>query len=376
MLIKGHVLVRAVAAIALLHTPAKADSVRDRQWFLTYLDIAKANGVSVGNGITVAIIDTGVDSSHPDLAGSLLPGKVTYSGANRVADAWHDGVGHGTRMAGNVAAHGHGIDSGALGIAPGAKILPIADTADDGSHGSNIADDMARGIDFAVQSGVGVISISQSASAATPSLTAAVRNAEESNVVVVAAAGNRDEGELTVDVPARLPGVVAVGSVDSRGEHYSGSATGPQLAISAPGVDIYQTALAGGYSTGTGTSDATSIVAGAVALVRSKYPNLSATEVIHRLTATATDKGPPGRDNEYGYGVINIVAALTANVPPLSVSTSPGSSADDRPANHTSHTAQRPGRDSSSHSIAIIVAVVALAIIAITGWRLVRSRNS
>ncbi len=85
----------------------------------------------------------------------------------------------------------------------------------------------------------------------------------------------------------------------------------------APAVDIYSTSYGGKYSKGTGTSSATAIVAGAAALIRSKYPNLPAQEVKHRLTATAIDKGPPGRDDEYGYGVIDLVAALTADVPPL-----------------------------------------------------------
>ena len=89
------------------------------------------------------------------------------------------------------------------------------------------------------------------------------------------------------------------------------------MAISAPAVDITSTGAFGTYRTATGTSDATAIVAGAAALVRSKYPNLSAPEVIHRLTATATDKGPPGRDDQYGYGVLNLVEALTADVPPI-----------------------------------------------------------
>lgn len=85
----------------------------------------------------------------------------------------------------------------------------------------------------------------------------------------------------------------------------------------APAVDIYSTSINGTYRVGTGTSDATAIVAGAAALIRSKYPDLPAQEVAHRLTATAIDKGPPGRDDEYGYGVIDLVAALTADVPPL-----------------------------------------------------------
>lgn len=89
------------------------------------------------------------------------------------------------------------------------------------------------------------------------------------------------------------------------------------MALVAPGVDIYSTSIGGKYGRSSGTSDSTAIVAGAAALVRSRFPQLSAKEVVHRLTATAIDKGPPGRDDEYGYGELNLVAALTADVPQL-----------------------------------------------------------
>jgi subtilisin family serine protease len=97
--------------------------------------------------------------------------------------------------------------------------------------------------------------------------------------------------------------------------------------LSAPAVDITSTGIAGTYLHGTGTSNATAIIAGAAALVRAKYPKMSATEVIHRLTATAIDKGDPGRDDLYGYGIVNLVGALTADVPPPSSTAAP-------PSNH------------------------------------------
>ena len=111
--------------------------------------------------------------------------------------------------------------------------------------------------------------------------------------------------------------MIAVGGIDRQGNHADISVTGPEIDVVAPAVDIYSTGINKGYRVGTGTSDATAIVAGAAALIRSKYPNLPAQEVAHRLTATAVDKGPPGRDDQYGYGVIDLVAALTADVPPL-----------------------------------------------------------
>nr|WP_274534633.1 S8 family serine peptidase [Micromonospora sp. CB01531] len=135
-------------------------------------------------------------------------------------------------------------------------------------------------------------------------------------MVVVAGAGNFP-ADLNVGCPASEPGVIAVGGVDRKGNHAAISVTGPQIDVAAPAEDIYSTSVNGTYRVGTGTSDATAIVAGAAALIRSKYPNLPAEEIAHRLTATAIDEGPPSRDDEYGYGVIDLVAALTADVPPL-----------------------------------------------------------
>ncbi|HEX2774951.1 MAG TPA: S8 family serine peptidase, partial [Micromonosporaceae bacterium] len=140
--------------------------------------------------------------------------------------------------------------------------------------------------------------------------------ARAADVVVVASAGNLPDDRIVIP-PAVHDGVVAVGASDRPGNRAAVSVKGEKLAILAPGVDIHSTSSGGKYRRATGTSGSTAIVAGAAALVRSKFPNLSAEEVVHRLTATAVDKGPPGRDDEYGYGVLNIVGALTADVPPL-----------------------------------------------------------
>jgi subtilisin family serine protease len=116
---------------------------------------------------------------------------------------------------------------------------------------------------------------------------------------------------------------VAVAGVDRNGNHSKVSVSGPEVVLAAPSDDISSTNAGGGYRVGTGTSDATAIVAGAVALVRSRFPQMKAPEVIRRLTATAIDKGPPGRDNDYGYGIVNLVGALTADLPTEAASTKP-----------------------------------------------------
>src|SRR5262249_26613576 len=141
------------------------------------------------------------------------------------------------------------------------------------------------------------------------SIRSATAAALSSNVVVVAAIGNEGDPD-NGGYPARYPGVVAVGGVDKGGNHAAVSVISPNVLIAAPAVDIASTNIrtrGSGYGVGTGTSGATAIVAGAVALVRAKFPQLSAAEVVHRLTATADDKGAPGRDDEYGYGIVNLV---------------------------------------------------------------------
>lgn len=289
--------------------PARADWVRDQQWHLDFLDVSEAHKISKGRGVTVAVIDTGVDARHPDLAGAVLPGVdlVGDSGTGHT-----DLTGHGTAMAGLIAARGRGRGRGALGIAPEAKILPVRD-----QPFSYAVSQMVEGIYWAIENDADVICIAAGGNHST-ALEAAIAAALQADIVVVAAAGNRPTS-TRVGWPAAYPGVIAAAGVDRDGNHAEVSVTGPEVVLAAPAVDIVSTNTLSetDYRKGTGTSDATAIIAGAAALVRAKYPELSAAEVVHRLTATAIDKGPPGRDEQYGYGVLNLVAALTADVPPM-----------------------------------------------------------
>ncbi|MET8906767.1 S8 family serine peptidase [Micromonospora sp. NPDC004551] len=294
-------------------TGDNSERVRHDQWHLNYLQVSEAHTITRGAGVVVAVPDTGVDS-HPDLTGNLLTGTNVMPGKD--GDGRRDTNSHGTAMAGLIAAHGTTGDVGALGIAPEAKILPIISSAAD-NRGE--ADDLAAAVEYATSHHAEVISISSSGTASVR-LIRAIKVALAADIVVVAGVGNRPEA-ISVGYPASEDGVVAVAGIDRTGEHAAISVTGPEVDVAAPAVDIYSTSYGGKYSKGTGTSGATAIVAGAAALIRSKYPNLPAQEVAHRLTATAIDKGPPGRDDEYGYGVIDLVAALTADVPPLGFQT-------------------------------------------------------
>jgi type VII secretion-associated serine protease mycosin len=350
-------------------SPAHADAIRDRQWHLGALKIPDAQRLSRGEGVIVALVDSGVDASHPDLTANVLPGANVVSGGK--SDGRQDPQGHGTAMAGLIVAHGHGDNDGdgALGIAPAAKVIPIRTSNADGFGNDTL---LAAGIDEAVRAGAKVISLSVGATG-TPKLRESVQRAVASDAVIVAAMGNHGEDALPTAL-TEYDGVVAVGATDRNGDVAPVTITGSQLIISAPGVDVVSTSNNNhGYRVGTGTSDATAIVAGTAALVRSKYPNLSAREVIHRLTATATDKGAPGRDDQYGYGIVNPVAALTADVRPESPSApalpaEPGRSDQAAPA-------ALPTSDSAS-AILVLALVAAGLLAAVVATVVVRRRQA
>jgi len=172
-----------------------------------------------------------------------------------------------------------------------------------------------------------------------------------------------------------------VGAIGQDGNLAGLTITGRPMVLSAPGMRIVSTDGVGGYRVADGTSDSTAIVAGAAALVRSKYPNLSAKEVIHRLTATATDKGAPGRDPEYGYGVLNLVGALTANVPPETSGAAPTTTPPTATASPTrTGGAALPDSDKGgSSTLPLVLLGVGVAVLAAGGlvvWLLVRRRQA
>jgi type VII secretion-associated serine protease mycosin len=330
--------------------PASADDVRDAEWQLTFLDIARVHQINQGDGVTVAVVDTGVDGNHPDLAGNVLQGTSVISGD--AGNGWAAELDHGTAMAGLIAAHGHD-NAGILGIAPKAKILPFRVGTDARLESTGA---VATAIETAAQDGVRVISLSLGSLGGSPALQLAVEHARKADVVVVAAMGNLPK-DVRVGCPACYDGVVAVGGVDRNGNHAPTSVTGPQMVVSAPGVDVASTGAHGTYRLGVGTSDATAITAGVVALIRARYPTMSAVDVVHRLTATATDKGPTGRDDQYGYGIVNPYAALTADIPATSPSATGGSpSAASQPSAGNGH---------GPTSTGILIGLAVIAVIAI-----------
>jgi type VII secretion-associated serine protease mycosin len=349
-------LTSVVAVLISTGDPAFADSVRDAQWHLNYLDVPAAQKISNGGGIVVAVIDTGVDP-HRDLRNNLLKGTDVIGAGH--GNGQVDTDGHGTEMAGLIAAHGRHAGTGVLGIAPAAEILPVKD-ADATDNGGTTT--VAAGIKWAAQRKAEVINVSAATGPSTQ-LSEAVKAALAADSIIVAGSGNRPR-MLTFGYPAAMPGVLAVGAIDRSGEHADVSMTGSPMQLCAPGVDITSTEPKGKYAKFDGTSPATAIVSGAAALLRAKYPDMSAPEVIHRLTATADDIGKPGRDDECGYGILNIVKALTADVPPLSGSTSASPSAPPTPTtgDERGRAAEPAGRKMSL----VLGGVAAAAVILIT----------
>jgi type VII secretion-associated serine protease mycosin len=300
----GRPLAAAVAALVTVlapASPARADSIREREWWLGTLNVAQAQRITKGAGVTVAVVDSGVNARHPDLKGTVLAGRDTVNGK----DGRSDTDGHGTAMAGIIAARGRG-GSGIVGIAPEAKILPV--------RPSNDTTFAAEGIRWAAAHGAKVINMSF-AIGESDNLHAAIREAAAADVVLVGAAGNSGDKGNAAEYPVSYPEVLGVGAVDRKGKVLPFSQHGPQVDIVAPGVDMPTASVGDSYRTGWGTSNAAAVVSGAAALVRARHPELTAAQVVQLLTTTATDKGDKGRDDYYGNGVLNLVAALTASPP-------------------------------------------------------------
>ncbi|MFE0630322.1 type VII secretion-associated serine protease mycosin [Streptomyces sp. NPDC058864] len=312
----------AAAALVLLPVvPAHADAVRDADWALDALHAQEAWQRTKGAGVTVAVLDTGVDGTHPDLSGRVLEGKdMVGFGARRGDSAW---ARHGTGMAGIIAGHGHGPggSDGVLGIAPEARILPVRVILEDKdpqrkkartTRGSALAD----GIRWAADHGADVINLSLGDDSRTAHPEAqeddAIQYALRKGVVVVASAGNGGEQGNRASYPAAYPGVIAVAAVDRYGSRAAFSTRRWYAAVAAPGVDVVIADPNRRYYEGWGTSTASAYVSGTAALVRSAYPRLSPAQVKRLLEDTARSTPAGGRDDAVGYGLVDPAAALKA----------------------------------------------------------------
>ncbi|NLU81074.1 type VII secretion-associated serine protease mycosin [Micromonospora sp. HNM0581] len=286
--------------------PAPTSTETGVPWSQRRLGIERAWPLSRGQGVLVAVVDTGVDANVPQLRGRVLPGAdLTTTGRPRADD---DCFGHGTFVAGILGA-APAAGTGFAGVAPQVRILPIrvARSMDDGTVLR-----LAAGVRVAVDSGAKVINISASTSVREANLVKAIEYAEERDVVVVAAAANGAEQNRVVAYPAALPTVVAVGAIDSGGALAGFSQTGEHLGLAAPGVEVTSVGPGGpGHWQGSGTSYAVPFVAGTAALVRAYRPGLTAAQVRARLFATADHPAAAMPDPGFGWGVVNPAAAVS-----------------------------------------------------------------
>lgn len=287
------------------------------------LDFERVWPVTEGAGVTVAVIDTGVDASQPFLQGAVLAGfdVVNHGGA---ADT--DCNGHGTLVAGLIA--GRKLPGfGFAGVAPAARILPIREADSTGASTGLV---LAECIRAAVSRHAQVINVSVTSELPPPELFSAVQYALRRGVLIVAAAGNDFDQGNGPQYPADYPGVLAVGAVDASGQRAYFSEAASYVAVVAPGTDIIGPGAGGvGLVRNSGTSFATAYVSGVAALVRSYYPHLTVAQVIRRIEATADHPAGNLPTRGLGWGEVNPYEAVTAVLPgragmPVPVRTSIG----------------------------------------------------
>jgi len=292
---------------------SKSPNYESSLWGLSAIRTNLAQSVTTGNGVVVAVIDTGVDATHPDLLGRVLAGWSTITGKAFAFGASTDGGEHGTHVAGIIA--GSLDQKGIAGVAPDSFILPVQ-VLD--SNGSGSDKSVAEGIDWATLNGANVINLSLGGSTnpfayGGSKSCAAVGRAFNAGVVVIVAAGNAGGAGNPKNEPASCKGALSVAAVDENLNRSSFSSFDASVAISAPGTSIISSTPTFNrhpFAQWDGTSMAAPFVAGVAALVRSAHPDWSAQQVVDALIASVVDLGPVGSDPEYGAGLVDAASAL------------------------------------------------------------------
>ncbi|MEU7061239.1 S8 family serine peptidase [Streptomyces sp. NPDC046197] len=286
---------------------AWADDVQAHQWYLNAMNAQGLWKVSTGKGITVAVIDSGVNSGTKALSGQVLPG-VDFSG--KTGGAAGDSLSHGTSMAELIA--GTGDDNGLKGVAPGAKIMPIR--LPDDSATAKAGDPTAKAIRAAADSDAKIINMSFGSDAPIPGGLEAVQYAQSKGKLLIASVGNDAQGANYIGYPAKYPGVVGVAATDENGEVGKFSEHGAYVDLASPGVDVpvwcdntFKTYCA----KSTGTSQAAAITSGAAALIWAAHPKWTANQVLRVMIDTAGRDWPKNTPSQYlGYGTIRPAQVL------------------------------------------------------------------
>ena len=330
LLVAGPLAAGLLVAVA---GPSASDDVgsaaRAGQWQLAALRLPEAWRLSRGDGVLVAVLDTGVNARHPDLAGAVIPGPDLTGDAGEPVMWGH----HGTAMASLIAGRGHSTpptggparngsaDSGVIGVAPAARVLSVRVTLENGDplrekqHPGG-RDALARGIRYAVDHGADVISMSLGGGSGVWEGSAAeeeaVQYAISHGAVLVASSGNDGDTTNRKNFPAAYPGVIAVGAVDRRLAVAPFSNRQDYLSVVAPGTGIVTADGADSYVVGDGTSSAAAMVAGIAALIKSAHPELSPYHVRTAIELGTRRRPADGYSRASGHGVANALLALRA----------------------------------------------------------------
>ena len=264
-------------------------------------NLAVDAGANAGDGIKVAVLDTGIDLDHPDLKDNIK-GNVNLIRASKSGD---DDNGHGTHVAGIIASADNTV--GTIGVAPKVWLYAVKVL---NSKGDGYYSDIIEGLQWSVNNGMQVVNMSFAGTSDVQSFRDALIATYKANIVLVAAAGNSGPGDNTVGYPAKYPETIAVSATGQTDVLAAGSSRGPEVKLAAPGVNIYSTYKGGEYTTLSGTSMAAPHVAGAAALVI-KSGVTDVENVRTKMYKTANDLGTPGLDNLYGYGLVDAQEAIT-----------------------------------------------------------------
>ncbi|MBD2762786.1 S8 family serine peptidase [Kocuria sp. cx-116] len=308
--------------------PVAVDAIREREYWLDEYGVRDAWKESTGKGVKIAVIDTGVDATHQDLSDAVVDGTdVSGMGDGK----GHRGLGsepeHGTLVSSLAAGRGHGEDnpdgpgkqSGVIGVAPEAEILPVSLWLGNEEPGvKDVNEQIPNAVRWAVDNGADVINMSVGSDSPEwpQSWDSAFAYAEEKDVLVVAASGNRGSGLNQVGAPATIPGVLTVGGVNRAGQaSWDSSSQGISIAVAGPSEDMVGAMPDGGYAEWSGTSATVPLVSGTAALIKSKNPDLSVAQIANQIIRTAHDAGEKGQDPFYGYGILDVKAAVAQDVP-------------------------------------------------------------
>ena len=317
----------SLAFIAASSSPALADQARRNEWWLHTLHVTNAWQTTRGSGVTVAVLDTGVDPAQADLTGSVTTGRdYTNSGEAPGGRFW--GI-HGTEVASLIVGHGHGPNqaNGIIGIAPAAKILSVRVTLESNDPSlsnqtiaAGLPNAIARGIDWAVRHHASVIDLpldpvttsGAPGSGGSTAEQAAVKYALAKHVVLVAPAGDGGASTDPVNYPAAYHGVIAVGAFDRQFNKAPFSSHQPYVMVTAAGAGVAAASPSGTYPQLNSTSAASAMVAGIVALIQAQFPALTPAQITHALTTSTVYHPPGGGADGSGFGTVDAAKALVA----------------------------------------------------------------